>query len=129
MRPDCISEEMYDLLERLNSIKPVWMELGLQTIYDDKDNTLNRCYTTRDFEETYKRDEDEIPVYNADNPKEYQFSGNRIHRGLYKTADGRQLNADVNGALNIMRKSNVVDMNILYSRGKNKGSLSIHVET
>ena len=63
-------------------------------------------------------DKDDIPVYNADNPKEYQFSGRRVHRGLYKTASGKTLNADVNGALNIMRKSNVVDMNILYARGE-----------
>ena len=63
-------------------------------------------------------DKDGIPVYNADNPKEYQFSGRRVHRGLYKTASGKTLNADVNGALNIMRKSNVVDMNILYARGE-----------
>ena len=62
-------------------------------------------------------DRDDIPVYNADNPKEYSFSGRRTHRGLYKTASGKTFNADVNGALNIMRKSRVVDMNILYSRG------------
>ena len=63
-------------------------------------------------------DKDNIPVYNDDNPKEYQFSGKRVHRGLYKTSDGKTFNADVNGALNIMRKSRVVDMNILYSRGE-----------
>ena len=62
-------------------------------------------------------DNDNIPVYNADNPKEYQFNGKRIHRGLYKTANGKVFNADVNGALNIIRKSSVVDMNILYGRG------------
>ena len=62
-------------------------------------------------------DRDNIPTYNADNPKEYQFSGSRIHRGLYKTANGKAFNADVNGALNIMRKSSVVDMRVLYSRG------------
>lgn len=63
-------------------------------------------------------DKDDIPVYNADNPKEYQFSGQRIHRGLYKTADGKTFNADVNGALNIMRKSNVVRLDTLYARGE-----------
>ena len=63
-------------------------------------------------------DRDNIPVYNADNPKEYPFSGRRLQRGLYKTASGKTINADVNGALNIMRKSSVVDMNILYSRGE-----------
>ena len=63
-------------------------------------------------------DKDDIPVYNVDNPKEYSFSGRRVHRGLYKTASGKTINADVNGALNIMRKSRVVDINILYSRGE-----------
>ena len=63
-------------------------------------------------------DRDNIPVYNADNPKEYPFSGRRLQRGLYKTASGKTINADVNGALNIMRKSRVVDMNILYSIGE-----------
>lgn len=63
-------------------------------------------------------DKDNIPVYNSDNPKEDEFSGNRVHRGLYKTANGKTFNADINGALNIMRKSNVVDMNILYGRGE-----------
>ena len=63
-------------------------------------------------------DKHDIPVYNADNPQEYPFSGKRVHRGLYKTASGKTLNADVNGALNIMRKSNVVDLGILYARGE-----------
>ena len=63
-------------------------------------------------------DKDNIPVYNNDNPKEYKFSGNRVHRGLYETANGKTFNADINGALNIMRKSSVVDMNILYGRGE-----------
>lgn len=63
-------------------------------------------------------DKDDLPVYNADNPQEYSFSGKRVHRGLYQTASGKIFNADVNGALNIMRKSNVVDMNILYGRGE-----------
>ena len=62
-------------------------------------------------------DKDDIPVYNEDNPKSYVFSGKRVHRGLYKCSDGRTLNADVNGALNILRKSSVVDLTVLYSRG------------
>ena len=63
-------------------------------------------------------DQDDIPVYNADNSGEYQFSGKRVHRGQYKTASGKTINADVNGALNIMRKSSVVDVSILYGRGE-----------
>ena len=62
-------------------------------------------------------DKDDIPVYNADNPQEYKFSGNRIHRGMYKTKDGITFNADVNGALNILRKSSVVSLETLYCRG------------
>lgn len=62
-------------------------------------------------------DKDVLPVYDAEHPKNYQFSGRRVHRGLYKTANGKVFNADINGALNIMRKSSVVDMNILYGRG------------
>ena len=62
-------------------------------------------------------DKDVIPVYNADNPKEYTFSGKRTHRGEYRTSNGRRFNADVNGALNILRKSSVVSLEALYSRG------------
>ncbi len=50
-------------------------------------------------------DGDEIPVYNADNPKTHQFSGKRINRGLYRTKDGHLVNADLNGSLNIGRKA------------------------
>ncbi|WP_315786241.1 transposase [Fischerella sp. JS2] len=50
-------------------------------------------------------DGDEIPVYNADNPKEYLFSGLRIKRGLYRTKSGHLVNSDLNGSLNIGRKS------------------------
>ena len=63
-------------------------------------------------------DKDEIPVYNSDKPKAYKFSGNRVYRGLYKTASSKLLNADVNGALNIMRKSSVVSVGALYGRGE-----------
>ena len=69
-------------------------------------------------------DKDNIPTYNADN---LQFSGDRMHRGLYKTANGTLLNADVNGALNIMCKSSVVDLSILYSRGEVDTPIRIRV--
>lgn len=62
-------------------------------------------------------DRDELPVSKDDINQEHKFSGQRIHRGQYRTADGRLLNADVNGALNILRKSSVVDLTVLYSRG------------
>ena len=62
-------------------------------------------------------DNDELPVYNADNPQTYEFSGKRVKRGLYRTIKGKTLNADVNGALNIFRKSKAVDLTILGCRG------------
>lgn len=63
-------------------------------------------------------DNDVIPVYHADNSQSYSFSGKRMKRGLYRTADGALLNADVNGALNILRKSSVVSLDTLYSSGE-----------
>ena len=62
-------------------------------------------------------DKDEIPVYDPENKECYTFSGRRVHRGEYKAAGGKRLNADVNGALNILRKSNVVSLEALYNRG------------
>ena len=50
-------------------------------------------------------DEDDLPVYNADNPTRYTFSGKRVKRGLYRSQDGHIVNADLNGAWNIGRKS------------------------
>lgn len=63
-------------------------------------------------------DKDIIPMYNSDNPKNHNFSGKRIKRGLYQTKQGMVFNSDVNGALNILRKSNVVSLNALYARGE-----------
>ena len=63
-------------------------------------------------------DEDEIPIYDKENPQKYIFSGKRIKRGLYQTSTGNLINADCNGALNILRKSKVVDLSVLYNRGE-----------
>ena len=72
-------------------------------------------------------DKDDIPAYDSDNPQKYKFSGNRIHRGMYQTKDGKTINADVNGALNILRKSSVVDLTVLYSRGEVDTPIRIRV--
>ena len=52
-RPDCFSEDMLKSLERLNKIKPVWIELGLQTINENTARAFNRGYTLDVFEKTY----------------------------------------------------------------------------
>ncbi len=72
-------------------------------------------------------DNDIIPVYNQDNPQTYTFSGKRIKRGLYQCANGKTLNADINGALNILRKSNVVSLMGLYDRGELDTPIRIRV--
>lgn len=43
-RPDCLSDEVLSLLERLNKIKPVWVELGLQTIHSSSAEYIRRGY-------------------------------------------------------------------------------------
>jgi IS605 OrfB family transposase len=50
-------------------------------------------------------DQDEIPVYNADNPSKQKFSGKRVKRGLYRTKDKHLVSADINGSANILVKS------------------------
>ena len=72
-------------------------------------------------------DEDIIPVYNQDTPQTYTFSGKRIKRGLYQCGNGKTLNADINGALNILKKSNVVSLVGLYGRGELDTPIRIRV--
>ena len=60
-------------------------------------------------------DLDDIPTYGkVELPN---FSGKRVKRGLYKSAKGRLLNADVNGSLNIIRKDfgNVLEKGLFDS--------------
>ena len=49
-RPDCLSPEILQLLERLNSIKPIWIELGLQTIHKTSSDFIRRGYELDVFE-------------------------------------------------------------------------------
>lgn len=49
-RPDCLPEETLDLLERLNNQKPVWVELGLQTIHKTSSDFIRRGYELDVFE-------------------------------------------------------------------------------
>ena len=72
-------------------------------------------------------DRDDIPVYNDDDTREHVFSGSRVKRGLYKTSNGMCINADINGALNILKKSSVVSLTTLYSRGQVDSPLRIRI--
>ncbi len=54
-RPDCLGPEVMDMLKELNGIKPVWIELGLQTIHDETARRVNRGYDLPVFTDAYKR--------------------------------------------------------------------------
>jgi radical SAM protein (TIGR01212 family) len=54
-RPDCLSNETIEYLNELNQIKPVTIELGLQTIYDSTAKVINRGYNLNVFEDAVKR--------------------------------------------------------------------------
>lgn len=54
-RPDCFSEDIFDLLEGCHSKKTVWIELGLQTIHDKTAAMIRRGYPLSVFEDTVRR--------------------------------------------------------------------------
>ena len=51
-RPDCFSDEIYNLLNELNQIKKVWIELGLQTYHSETSKLIKRGYDLSVFENT-----------------------------------------------------------------------------
>lgn len=50
-RPDCLSDEILELLTDIQRIKPVWIELGLQTIHDETAAFIRRGYAYEVFEQ------------------------------------------------------------------------------
>ncbi len=68
--------------------------VGIQVIVTEESYTSKASFL----------DADPLPVYDAQRQGSPIFSGKRLKRGLYQAADGRRLNADVNGAYNIVRK-------------------------
>jgi radical SAM protein (TIGR01212 family) len=54
-RPDCLSSEVIDLLHRLQQEKPVWVELGLQTIHSQTVSYIRRGYPNTCFEDAVRR--------------------------------------------------------------------------
>ena len=49
-RPDCINDEVLDLLSEINEKHFLWVELGLQTIHERTAELINRCYTLPVFD-------------------------------------------------------------------------------
>ncbi len=54
-RPDCLSDEVIALLKELNGRKPVWVELGLQTIHARSAEAMRRGYPLSVFDSAVKR--------------------------------------------------------------------------
>ena len=54
-RPDCLEEDILDLLAELNRIKPVWVELGLQTIHGESARYIRRGYDLPVFDDAVKK--------------------------------------------------------------------------
>ena len=54
-RPDCLGEDVLALLSELNQIKPVWVELGLQTIHKKTAEYIRRGYPLEKFDCAAKR--------------------------------------------------------------------------
>ena len=54
-RPDCLGEDVVELLSRLNQQKPVWVELGLQTIHEETARYIRRGYELPVYEDAVRR--------------------------------------------------------------------------
>ena len=54
-RPDCLGEDVADLLGELNRIKPVWVELGLQTVHESTAAYIRRGYPLSCFLDAVRR--------------------------------------------------------------------------
>lgn len=54
-RPDCLGEEALAMLERLTAQKPLWVELGLQTIHEETARRMNRCYPLECYDKAIQR--------------------------------------------------------------------------
>lgn len=53
-RPDCLGDDVIDLLAELNKIKPVWVELGLQTCHEKTAAFIRRGYSLKTFDKAVK---------------------------------------------------------------------------
>lgn len=53
-RPDCLGEDVLNLLRRINEIKPVWVELGLQTIHEKTAEYIRRGYPLSVYDEAVR---------------------------------------------------------------------------
>ena len=81
---------------------------GWRFVEEDESYTSKSSFLDRDL----------LPVKVGEKPDNWQPSGKRIKRGLYRSSAGLLINADVNGAANIIRKSKVAIDSILERVGR-----------
>ena len=74
-------------------------DVGILLVIQDESYTSKASFLDDDFVPTYRKRKE------GEEKPDYQFSGSRVKRGLYRTKDRVFINADLNGALNIMRKA------------------------
>lgn len=95
------------IIEKITSIAERY---NIQVILNEESYTSKASFLDNDF----------IPCYQEGVKCNQVFSGKRVQRGLYKTKEGILMNADINGASNIIRKAfpdafdNVQDFSYLY---------------
>ena len=94
----------------VNKIVSMAKTVGIETIQQEESFTSKASFL----------DGDNIPIFDKNNDTTYKFSGKRIYRGLYKSKNGILMNADVNGASNILKKAipnafdHIKDFSYLY---------------
>lgn len=54
-RPDCLGDEVLELLGQLNRLKPVWVELGLQTVHETSAEYIRRGYALSVYDEAVRK--------------------------------------------------------------------------
>ena len=81
----------------INIIKYKAEDLGIKCIEQEESYTSKASFI----------DNDNIPTFNEDENQKHTFNGKRITRNLYQTKNNQIIDADLNGALNIMKKANI----------------------
>ena len=54
-RPDCLGDDVLDVIDEINRIKPVWVELGLQTIHERTAEYIRRGYSLEVYDDALRR--------------------------------------------------------------------------
>ena len=81
------------ILVLINQLQYKLNKYGIELVVVEESYTSQASFENMDY----------LPTYGIDDDKA-NFSGKRIHRGLYKTDGKNPINADINGAANILRK-------------------------